>query len=427
MTKALTGPILIVERDVASRQRLADWLARQGAAVVTEARALEAVSRFLAGPIGAVLLGVDPQDLSDLGAIARVRELPHGRDVPIFILTRAGEGALARIRMMAAPLRVTEYHAYPLDLPKLWARISAPAGTAPPKAAALSNAPPSASQPSDASPSLVTMGTLVRFHQLIGPQDHYERLGITPQDGPSAVRQAFLAIVYRFRPQALADPKPEAMRLLRGIVDHVTQSYEVLRDPTRRHAYDAQRAAAARPRPEPAPAPASVAAPAPPAPPPPPARAPLPPPPARPPPTAVRPPPVITRSAPAPEPTTNDDDPWAPRSSLQRETHEDLAASAQVQAVMGDYDGAVKILRAALALKPDSDDYKFRLELNLGRLSKKNGAMARARHHFEEAIRLSPPGNPAASEELAELDGKPPPSDPKTPGRLSGLFKKTRR
>jgi tetratricopeptide (TPR) repeat protein len=88
-----------------------------------------------------------------------------------------------------------------------------------------------------------------------------------------------------------------------------------------------------------------------------------------------------------------------------KESHEELAAAAHLQAVIGDYGGAVELLQQCVRMKPEILEYKYNLELNLGKKYKKAGNKGRAEQHFQNAVKIAPKGNKAAANALASLQG----------------------
>ena len=96
---------------------------------------------------------------------------------------------------------------------------------------------------------------------------------------------------------------------------------------------------------------------------------------------------------------------WEGANQNVKESHDQLAAAAHLQAVIGDYAGAVELLRQCIRMKPDVTEYRYNLELNLGRNYKKMGNRPRAEQHFQEALKFAPAGNTAAKDELAAIQG----------------------
>jgi len=94
---------------------------------------------------------------------------------------------------------------------------------------------------------------------------------------------------------------------------------------------------------------------------------------------------------------------WEGGNQNVKESHDQLAAAAHLQAVIGDYAGAVELLRQCIRMKPDITEYRYNLELNLGRNYKKMGNRPRAEQHFQEALKFAPAGNTAAQDELSSI------------------------
>lgn len=488
--------ILIVQGDGAARDQIASWVQSMGFEVITVASGAEAVSRLNAAKVAAILYRMEPDRLADLGAFARVRELPNGKELPIVAL--AASAHYDRARSLGAALGIREYMTIPVEGARL--------------AETLKRLIPEAEESPDASGPLpsytgeVSIQELRHVHAKIVKLDFFERLRVPQETTGADVRRAYRRAVGRYAPDVVVGS--EARRLLRDIYDAFGEAYRVLRDDDKReeYTYALRRKAAtdeAPPEPaqtfEPTPEPWTEPAVVPPteAPPPSAARPQMTPPPApTPPPSLFAPSPPPTPPIPqteqvsfaaveAPEPegavptygeaaslfdseptglfdptpapesyvgsepeftpprfdatdssppsltpapeksdstTTAPDtatDIWDRRYGAQRETHEELAAAAHLQAVMGDYDGAVQLLQQCLVLKRDDPEYQYLLDLNQGRRLRKLGNKARARQHFEQAVKNARPGSSAAQEELDELLGG---GDKARGGRLGRLF-----
>lgn len=68
-------------------------------------------------------------------------------------------------------------------------------------------------------------------------RDVYERLNVDPSASPDAIRLAYRLLAHRLQPDRNASPAAVSAMV------QINQAYAVLRDPTRRAAYDRQRAA----------------------------------------------------------------------------------------------------------------------------------------------------------------------------------------
>ena len=515
------GAILLIERDPVERRRSAAALSQHGKVIATET-ALDGISRLAGAVPAAVVATVELSEMSELVALARLRELPNGRDVALFVVSSVVGAARTRLEMHLTQLRIRGLLHRPLDAdaiativgamgvgggrPAREPRRSAPAtarasasptgaATAPASAGTGTSADPPASAGTTAE---ALSETLVR----LAAMDYFQRLGASPGATTGEIRQGFLRRIRHFEPSTVANPTPETRRLLRSVHESLTEAYAALRDPAARRVYmeqlahahhEAQRsapgepaAAAATERPRTAqgarrpPVPgATDQAGVPPARVAPDVRAaarrseaptqpdlsPVEPaaggpprvhgsasggrsehpaaasgpetgtsslvrealaslamrsPPGAPPDEAVPPSPA----PPADEPAR--DDIWGVEGPGVREPHVKLKAAAHLQAVVGDFAGAVELLEECLRLRPDDGDVRYQLELNRGRKLRDLGNKGRARQHFEAAIALAPPGNDAAMEELSAMLGAPVDS-PRKGGALGRLFRRGRK
>lgn len=480
--------VLIVGCDSRTRATVRTWVQRMGFEAVFVADATQAVTRVIAGKADVVLYFLRAANMGDLGALARLRELPGGRDLPIVAAVTSDE--LSQARTLGAALGIRDYLARPLEkdrLSQLLARIMPE-----PEPEPIVGDLPRMDGP-------VTIEELRSVHRAMAAKNYFERLNVAPSDGAGAIRRGYKELTQRYTPDAFPPANQEARRLLRDLYDALGEAYRTLKDADKRQSYafrierakkqpgEAKRAAPAAPPPSPSPKPEPVpeitverlppveSTPAAPEAPEPPVEAPptgfprleLTPLPSRElsrPGFATQDPeesaasedvpdfdediaifdspgpgsgPELTppRGTKAPSGAFRDDgsqpnftseesgsDIWDGRRGSMRETHEELAAAARLQAVMGDYDGAVELLSQCVALQPDDPDYRYNLELNQGRRYKKKGNTGRAKQHLEMAVSCAPRGATAAQEELNKLTGGGGGGKSKR-GRLSRLLK----
>jgi tetratricopeptide (TPR) repeat protein len=305
---------------------------------------------------------------------------------------------------------------------------------------------------SEAKPALsgvVTVRELREVHSRIGQQNYYDRLGVPmdQRDNVRAIRVAYHTLTRRYDRENMTERTNEVRRLLRDVYNALGKAYEVLTDTDTRNKYNFKLAAdaeaalraetevlnqaealaaleekqavetAAAKAKEDASAPAwnlpqgdppvvvNEEAPAPPA-------------------QNETPAPPTQNETPAPPSQKNDpmsdgmQEFWDKRGVGEHEPHEKLSTAAHLQAIMGDYEGAVELYEQCVKLQPENDEYLFKLELARGRMFKKNGNKLRAQKYFETAQAIAPVGNNSAQEELDELvqTGK------KTGGGLKNLL-----
>ena len=92
---------------------LGSWATGHGYLVNHAARASDVLERFDKNPTTLVLVQLRLDQLAELSYVARLRELPAGRIVPIVALCRAGE--LERCKQFASSLRLNLWLPEPLD------------------------------------------------------------------------------------------------------------------------------------------------------------------------------------------------------------------------------------------------------------------------------------------------------------------------
>lgn len=223
--------ILLVERDQALHATLAHGLATMGLPVIAQDRAVNAVPLLPRHRLALIVFAVDPTDLSDLAAMARIRELPAGRGAPFIVLAPN----LSRTRMLLTPFEVDEFLEKPLDFVALEAAVRRYADMRPVEDSTERSSPALYKGP-------LTPAEVRTVYLALGTQNHYQKLGVTTSDTMAEVRVAYLRHVDRYKPENLEGPSAsqEIRRMLRGIYESVSEAYTVLREPGRRMRYEEQ-------------------------------------------------------------------------------------------------------------------------------------------------------------------------------------------
>jgi CheY-like chemotaxis protein len=467
MDRKARKAILLVDQDGDSRDRLKSWLEETGYDVVIANSGNKAVNCFMSGRVGLVLFAFNEDDLNDLAAIARIRETPHGSDIPVVSLYEDKDGEFQKLHEIVASLSVTEFIKKSVDFATFTARMQV---LLPNKGYVLSDA-----KESSLKNDVVPVRELRELHARLGSQNHYERLGLIDEqrDDLGAIRVAYGALARRYSQENFEEITREVRRLLRDVYNALGLAYTVLSDSSTRNEYnlklgfeeekrineaealhaeaeaevaiqdqadwvppesppesELESAEAATDATDEAAEPDEASGPQrniPEAEPEPPASAPIAP-------TVdetPEPEPEVLMDAeltkpivePAPEAVVTPPLPKTAEVEVEnaadteaemqkfwdnrgagKEAHEKLATAAHLQAVMGDYKGAVELYEQCVKLQPDNDEYIFKLELARGRMHKKDGNKSRARGHFEAAAALEPGGTKAAAEELEELE-----------------------
>lgn len=78
---------------------------------------------------------------------------------------------------------------------------------------------------------------------------HYELLGVSPRASTDEIRAAYRRLARRHHPDTQTGADPEAAETARRMMAALNSAWEVLGNPTRRHAYDAGLTTAWRPLP----------------------------------------------------------------------------------------------------------------------------------------------------------------------------------
>jgi hypothetical protein len=502
--------VLIIGSECPAQKRLATELTSVNFKIDTVTEGNLAVARFERHEILAILIVDMDGHCTALGAIARIRELPHGSDLPVIIALNPKHKA--KVKKLGESLSISDYVAPSVGISRLSVRLNA-------LIQRFETACEDRDGKAGTGPERLSLKALRVVHSRVGQGNHFERLGISHDSGIVAVRNAYKSMVSQYSYDAAKEGGNEGRRLVRDIHSVLREAYNVLRDRDKRRKYERRLKTEALIESEPAEAPAPpvteppVVRPPIPAPPVVPSapeivsqpvvEEPVAPPPAPPPAPApetvidipdfaaelepepepepepipeftsamedaasalldsdklddedenpleairkmvddspsldsTAPPEIEAEDTPPADPDDEDepsidgalDDFWARGGHQMKETHDQLAAAAHLQAVIGDYDGACELLQQCVRLKPDEAEYRYNLELNLGRKYKKLGNMDRARRHFETADECAPSGKTAAKEELDQLGGGSAPTGKSKGGLSRFLFKNRKR
>ena len=230
MSVTVSGSVLVVHHDGETRDRLVRFTRQIGYTVMSVPDGSAAVETVAAQPIGLVLYHLDPRNMADLGAFARVRELPDGTKLAIVAFTDSEQ--LAKARQFGLALGIRDYLFDPLkdlEVKKLFGQLN------PLKA---DDARGSGDGVVDMS-GAVTIAELRAVHARVAKQTHFERLDVDPMAPGADVRKAYMALVKRYSPDAVGGT--EARRLLRDVYDALGEAYRTLRDDGRREEYGYQR------------------------------------------------------------------------------------------------------------------------------------------------------------------------------------------
>jgi CheY-like chemotaxis protein len=96
---------------------LQSWAAASGRSLDVTLAGTAGLEHFLAHPAGLVIAVIHMETMGDLAALARLRELPAGRDVPLIVLCRPPE--VERIARFTEPLRPLAVLPEPIDITRL--------------------------------------------------------------------------------------------------------------------------------------------------------------------------------------------------------------------------------------------------------------------------------------------------------------------
>ena len=114
--------VLVVEDDVDLARLMSDHLSSQGFAVERTGEAASALERIGAGGVDVVLLDLMLPRLSGDGLLARLRERPDTRDIPVIVVS-AKDAVWAKVDLLR--LGADDYLTKPFDLDELTARVTA--------------------------------------------------------------------------------------------------------------------------------------------------------------------------------------------------------------------------------------------------------------------------------------------------------------
>jgi two-component system OmpR family response regulator len=117
MIESTATRILLVDDEAALREVLADYLVRQGFAVVQAGNAVEARARIAAEPFDLVLLDIM---MPGEDGLSLCRHLAEGRALPVIFITAKGEST---DRIVGLEIGADDYVVKPFDPRELVARI----------------------------------------------------------------------------------------------------------------------------------------------------------------------------------------------------------------------------------------------------------------------------------------------------------------
>ena len=116
--------VVIVDDDRHTRETLRDYLAAKGVSALIAESGAQAVDLVVDEHPDVVVLDVHMPGLNGFGTLARLRELPEGRDVPVLMMTAVYKDSQSRTEAMGPMLRATDYVHKPMPLSELWQRIN---------------------------------------------------------------------------------------------------------------------------------------------------------------------------------------------------------------------------------------------------------------------------------------------------------------
>lgn len=111
--------VVVVEDDEAIREDLAELLADEGYAVIAARDGVDALERIAGADVGLFLLDLMMPRMDGWELRARLRADPAHADVPVILISGAGDGPAA-----AASLGVAAYLKKPFDVDRLLALVA---------------------------------------------------------------------------------------------------------------------------------------------------------------------------------------------------------------------------------------------------------------------------------------------------------------
>ena len=432
------GRIAVVDPDSKLHEAIHPWLAPLGHDIVAISDPAGLLCVTDVGGTALILISIEPDSIASLVILARLRELPQGNHIPIIGMTGATGAALERLEQMTSPLEIRRFIAKPLEEWAVLEAASAAIIAAADEEEAAGPGYPGEPPPKKISAPLgqssaVASDEVKRIYLSLATCSHYELMGLPEDAGPDAIREAFQRMSKRYRPQFVHLPSSEDERYLRGIDERLHAAMRDLKTPESRARYrerlgrrraveTANRTLAERGPPPPIQRPAPTAAP-------PPSKSPTAAPPPNSAPTAAPPAPpggaprrnrisqelrrpgaseggaqVPPPPSPSPAARVANEAAAATQAPVvdgrDLRQAEGLAETAHAQAVLGDFEGAVELLRRAVYHAPDDTALKYALELNQGRMFRLQGSLRVAKQHLEIAVELAPTSNLLARDEL---------------------------
>ncbi len=214
--EAASRQVLIVDADAARADCLRTAAARAGCSPLTGSATSAGIAALAAcPPLKAVVMAVEPHDLSNLVFLARLRELPCGASATLIVVTAAAGASLKALGNAMAPLSVAMFLGRP------WNQLERVLGGGDRQLD--SNTPPS-----DAASCL---REIINNYQQLMSEPHHVRLGVARGASPEDVRIAFVAKAAELCGLSTQATRPEDMQTLRQLHDDLMKSCEVLCNP----------------------------------------------------------------------------------------------------------------------------------------------------------------------------------------------------
>ncbi len=229
---------------------LAAWCSERGLALVRARSSAEVVERAQAHAPVLIAAELSLARIAELAGLARLRELPATRAVPLVFVCASNE--LDTCRTYSAPLGALAYLTAPLTASQLEGALAAVSG--PWEKTATPVASPAPAPP--AAPTGPELAAEIE-HRLkeLGSLDSFGRLGLQRTATEAEIRAAAQGLDRRFSENAVTGLPPLSRRSAETLRRAIELAAELLLDPVRRAEYLAR--LEGRPRPQPAPEPES--------------------------------------------------------------------------------------------------------------------------------------------------------------------------
>lgn len=324
---------------------LVSWLLTLGYEVRHARNDVRGVEAFGEGGWLGVLMAFEGDPLTHLTALARLRELPGGRGVPVIGMARADVPGRTRLISFAASLGVHFWLSLPASWPSFVRTLDQALGPAPAGVGATLSPPAGPAHPDESCCSDGLPAELERLNS----QTIWQRLGLPGPTDRRTAREAYFARAAHFHQAAARKVSPASQTAIAEIQGLLRDAYLEARRLTQDAGQEPRKPVASPRR-------------------------------SQPPPESERP----STAAPAPEAYTG------PAVGADDVAPATLAQVAGLASLLGYHAVSARLLRNAVVARPADTDLRYQLTMELARKLADSGNESGAQAQYRDAVGMDP-------------------------------------